>query len=276
MKLLSKLAAAAVLGIFLNGCIEMHTILKLNKDGSGSVEENIFVGKAVIDMFKEFVSAFADSTQPQQEFNLFEEEKIKSKTSDLGEGVEFVSMETIKTSEKEGYKAIYKFKDVNKVRLNQDPSNEVPMGEPTEASEKPKEEVQFKFTKGKPNRIEFKFPDEIKKTDKKKTDSPAETKEIDAEADSANMEQMVNVMKDMKAKIEIQVEGKITNTNATYVDGNTITLFDIDFEKLLSDVDKLEQFKKANPDSFEEVKKLVKDIPGIRVELNKKVFVEFE
>lgn len=276
MKLLSKLAAVAVLGILLNGCIEMHTILKLNKDGSGSVEENIFVGKAVIDMFKEFVSAFADSTQPQQEFNLFEEEKIKAKTSNLGEGVEFVSMETIKTSEKEGYKAIYKFKDVNKVKLNQDPSNEVPMGEPTEASEKPKEEVQFKFTKGKPNRIEFKFPDEVKKTDKKKTDSPAETKEIDAEADSANMEQMVNVMKDMKAKIEIQVEGKITNTNATYVDGNTITLFDIDFEKLLSDVDKLEQFKKANPDSFEEVKKLVKDIPGIRVELNKEVFIEFE
>lgn len=276
MKWFSKLFVAALLATTLNGCIEMHTIMRLNKDGSGSIEENISVRKGVIDMFKEFVSAFADSTQPQQEFNLFEEEKIKAKTSGLGEGVEFVSMETIKTSETEGYKAIYKFKDVNKVKLNQDPSNELPMGEPTEETEKQKEEVLLKFTQGKPSRIEFNFPDEVKKTDDKHIDNTFETEEKDAEADSANFEQMVKFLKDMKARIDIQVEGNITNTNASYVDGNTITLFDIDFDKLISDENKLEQFKKANPDSFEEVKKLVKDIPGIRVEMNKVVFIEFE
>lgn len=276
MKWFLKLFAVAVLGIFLNGCIEMHTVIKLNKDGSGLIEENIFIGKAIIDMFKEFASAFADSTQPQQEFNLFEEEKIKAKTSEFGEGVEFVSMETFKTDEKEGYKAIYKFKDVNKVKVNQDPSNEVPIGEPTEAAEKQKEEVLFKFTKGKPNRIEFKFPDEVKKTVEAKTDESMNTEESNPEADSADIEQMIKFMKDMKAKIEIRVDGKIINTNATHVDGNTITLFDIDFGKLISDADKLDQFKKFNPDSFEEVKKLVKDIPGINVELNKEVFIEFE
>jgi hypothetical protein len=83
-------------------------------------------------------------------------------------------------------------------------------------------------------------------------------------------------MKDMKAKVEIRIEGEIVNTNATHIEGNTVTLFDIDFGQLLSDTDKLEQFKKFNPDSFEEVKKLVKDIPGIKVELNKEVFIEFE
>ena len=96
------------------------------------------------------------------------------------------------------------------------------------------------------------------------------------EPDTADFENMVKFMKDMKAKVEIKIDGKIVNTNATHVDGNTITLFDIDFGQLLSDKEKLEQFKKFNPDSFEEVKKLVKDIPGIKVELNKEVFVEFE
>lgn len=276
MKLLSKTILLAALGIFLNGCIEMHTSITVKKDGSGFVEENILIEKEIIKMFTEFASAFADSTQPQQEFNLFEEEKIKAKISNLGEGIEFVSMETIKTSEKEGYKAIYKFKDVNKVKLNQDPSNEVPMGEPIEAFEKQKEEVIFKFTQGKPNRIEFKFPDEVKKTDKSKTNESINPGESNPEADSADFEQMVMFMKDMKARIDIQVEGEITNTNAAHVVGNTITLFDIDFDKLISDENKLAQFKKANPDSFEEVKKLVKDIPGIRVELNKEVFIEFE
>ncbi len=87
---------------------------------------------------------------------------------------------------------------------------------------------------------------------------------------------MIKFMKDMNAKFEIRVDGKITNTNATHVDGNTITIFDIDFAQLISDKDKLEEFKKFNPKSFEEVKKLVSDIPGIKVELNKEVYIEFE
>jgi hypothetical protein len=277
MKWFLKLSAISFAAIFLNGCIEMHTLITVKKDGSGLVEENIFVGKEVINMFKEFATSFGDSTQPQHEFNLFEEEKIKTKTSDFGEEIEFVSMENIKTEEKEGYKALYKFKDLNFVRVNQDPSNEMPMAESKDETKPANEYVFFKFIKGKPNRIEFKMPDEPKKEDKSVEQSKTgETTETSTDADSSAMESMIKFMKDMKAKFEIRVDGKITNTNATHVDGNTVTLFDIDFAQLLSDKDKLEQFKKFNPDSFEEVKKLVSGIPGIKVELNKEVFIEFE
>jgi len=277
MKLLSKLFALTIAGILLTGCIEMHTVITVNIDGSGLIEENIFVGKAVIDMFKEFAAAFADSTQPQQEFNLFEEEKIKAKTSDYGEGVEFVSMKAIKTDEKEGYTAIYKFMDLNKIKVNQDPSDEIPMAEPKEDVDPASKLVYFKFIKGKPNKIIFTFPDEKKKEETIKNDSTKdETADVNAGADTADLESMVKFMKDMKAKVEIRVDGKITSTNATHVDGNTVTLFDIDFAQLISDKDKLEKFKTLNPNSFEEVKKLVSDIPGIKVELNKEVYIEFE
>src|SRR3990172_9809634 len=178
MKFLYKLFALTTVGILLNGCIEMHNVITVNKDGSGLVEENIFIGKEIINMFKEFAAAFADSTQPQQEFKMFEEEKIKAKASELGEGIEFVSMESIVTDEKEGYKAIYKFKNLNQVKVNQDPSDEMPMAEPKEGSETTTEYVFFKFIKGKPNRIEFKLPDEPKKDEKSiekaKTDETTE------------------------------------------------------------------------------------------------------
>ena len=277
MKLLAKPILLITLGVLISGCIEMHTVITVKKDGSGLVEENIFIGKAIINMFKEFAAAFADSTQPQQEFNMFEEEKIKAKTSDYGEGVEFVSMKTIKTDEKEGYTAIYKFQDINKIKVNQDPSDEMPMAEPKEDADPASELVYFKFIKGSPNKIIFTLPDEKKKDDTTNVNTgEIETAEANAEADTADFENMIKFMKDMKAKVEIRIEGEIVNTNATHVEGNTVTLFDIDFGQLLSDTDKLEQFKKFNPDSFEEVKKLVKDFPGIKVELNKEVFIEFE
>jgi hypothetical protein len=254
----------------------MHTVITVNKDGSGLVEENIFIGKEIINMFKEFASAFADSTQPQQEFKMFEEEKIKAKASELGEEIEFVSMKNIVTDEKEGYTAIYKFKDLNKVKVNQDPSDEVPMADQEPGSETNNEFVYFKFIKGKPNRLEFTLP-EGKKEEKSINDTKTEqTTDNKMPPDSAEVEQMIKVMKDMKAKIEIKIDGEITSTNATHVDGNTITLFDIDFGQLISNKEKFEEFKKVNPDSFEEVKKLLKDIPGIKIELNNEVFVEFE
>jgi hypothetical protein len=255
----------------------MYTVVTVKKDGSGLIEENIAVGKEIVNMFKEFATAFADSTQPQEEFKFFEEDKIKAKTSEFGEGIEFVSMENINTDEKEGYTAIYKFNDLNKVKVNQDISEEVPMANQTESAEPKNEYVFFKFIKGNPNRIEFKFPEETKKEGKEdeqvETD---ETIETEAEPDSSDMENVIKFMKDMKVKFEIRVDGEITNTNATHVDGNTVTLFDIDFGQLISDKDKLEQFKKFNPDTFEEVKNLVSGIPGIKVELNKEVFIEFE
>lgn len=280
MKILFKLAILTAVGLFLSGCIEMRTLVTVKKDGSGFVEENISIGKEIIKMFTEFTAAFADSTQPQQEFNMFEEDKIKEKASDYGEGVEFVSMENIVTDEKEGYKAIYKFKDLSKFRVNQDPSNEMPMADQTESAEKKNEYVVFKFVKGNPNRITIVLPDESK-ADKKddeqtETDETAETTETEVEADSSDTEQMIKFMKDMKAVFEIRVDGKITNTNATHVDGSKVTLFEIDFAQLVSDADKLAQFKNFKPDSFEEVKKLVSDIPGIKVELNKEVFIDFD
>lgn len=276
MKSFMKVSALSFFAFLLSGCIEMHTVITVKKDGSGLVEENIFIGKAIIDMFKEFASAFADSTQPQQEFKMFEEDKIKAKASELGEGIEFVSMKNIKTDEKEGYTAIYKFKDLNKVKVNQDPSSEIPMGEQTQPSEPKNEFVLFKFIKGKPNRIELKFPDEKKEEKISAETKPDTTTESNVPPDSAEVEKMIKFMKDMKAKIELRIDGKITNTNATHVDDNKITLFDIDFGQLISDKEKFEAFQKINPSSFEEVKKLVKDIPGIKVELNKEVFVEFE
>src|SRR3990172_12127338 len=104
-------------------------------------------------------------------------------------------MENIVTDEKEGYKAIYKFKNLNQVKVNQNPSDEMPMAEPKEGSDTTNEYVFFKFIKGKPNRIEFKLPDEPKKDKKSdeqtKTDDTTETS---VEADSSDLESMIRFM----------------------------------------------------------------------------------
>ena len=48
MKLLARSILLISLGVLISGCIEMHTVVTVKKDGSGLVEENIFIGKEII------------------------------------------------------------------------------------------------------------------------------------------------------------------------------------------------------------------------------------
>ena len=64
-------------------------------------------------------------------------------------------------------------------------------------------------------------------------------------------------------------------TNASYVDGSTVTLMDIDFANILEDEEKFKELMSANPETVEEMKELVKDNPGIKVEIEEAIRIRF-
>jgi hypothetical protein len=89
---------------------------------------------------------------------------------------------------------------------------------------------------------------------------------------------MRNLYKDMKISIQVAVKGKIMTTNAVYVDNNTstLTLLEIDFGKLTADADEFKALMKKNPESIGEFKELIKNVPGIKLELEEKLNVKFK
>ena len=98
--------------------------------------------------------------------------------------------------------------------------------------------------------------------------------------DSTQGEQQLAMMREMlegaRIHMSVAVEGAITETNASYHNGNRTTLIEIDFDRLLEDEEQLERLSDANPQTTAEVKALLEGIDGIKIETGEEIRVRFE
>ena len=115
--------------------------------------------------------------------------------------------------------------------------------------------------------------------DRPSLSSEKEDEEIAVENETENQEMddnLIKMMEGMAMTISLEFNGEIVETNASYVDGSKVTLLDIDFSELLKDKESLELFKKNPPDNLDEMKAIVENIPGMKVEFQKPVKIKFK
>ncbi|GBD89135.1 hypothetical protein BMS3Abin03_03085 [bacterium BMS3Abin03] len=271
MKIL-KLIILLFIPLIFSGCIKVDTKVKVNKDGSGTIEETVLMSSAVIEMMTQFMSSFQDSTGTPEKFSLFKEDELKDKASELGKNVKYISGEEIKKDEWEGYKAVYAFDDLNTIRMEPDPNEKVPTGTGGDGENKEEEYYTFKFIPGDVAEVIIDRP-EIEKDIK----TEEETAEEETESGEEGMnDQFINMMKGMKISIVIEFNGEIVESNATYVDGSEVTLLGIDFSELLNNKESLEKLKKHPPENLDDMKELIGNIPGMKLELKRSITIKFK
>ena len=263
-----KIFVLLALSLALMGCFESIVLLRVNKDGSGTIEETVVIS----DAFMELMKSFGGEEEGEEEEEPINEQELIDKAASMGEGVRYVSAEPVKTDRGSGYKAIYSFSDINDVRINQNPGENVsppPMGGEEEG---PVEEwLRFNFRGGKTATLEIIYPRDM---EMEQEEEPSEG-EADMDSNPEMMEMMRELYQDMHIRIAVEVNGEIAETNASYVEDSTVTLMDIDFAKILQDEEKFKELMNANPSTVEEMKELVKDNPGIKVEIQDSIRIRF-
>jgi hypothetical protein len=214
----------------------------------------------------------------EEEFDFFDESKLKANAKNMGEGVTFLSGSKISIDDFEGYKATYAFEDINKVKINQNPGEKVPSvsqqdGPGTDG--KAKEHVIFAFQKGKPAELIIRSPK--KSIDSKSKDAgDTQPPRNDEKASDEATAQVKELFKGMKIALSVVVDGSIVETNATHRDGSKITLVEMDFGKLLEKPELFLQLSESQLKSLEESKVLMQQIPGIKVDLHDEIRIRFE
>jgi len=296
-----------VISIFaLTGCIQVDTLIKVKPDGSGVIEETFLMNKAFVQQMKAMMEEMAKQMgqqmeqqadqqvsegkkegEPQQEkesqkkpesFDIFNEKELKEKAGELGEGITYLSGSKIVTDDYEGYKAIYAFKDIQKIRINQNPGEKVPSG-PQQGgpdSKTKKEYITFNYTKGKPAELLIKLPAQKPKENSEDVPEDQTSAQTDDQQAEAMMSQMKGIFEGMKIAVAVEVEGEIIETNATHREGSRVTLMELDFGKLIEMAEHFKKFSLAQPETLEETKQFMKDIPGIKVELNEEIKIKFQ
>lgn len=275
MKKIRLLFVSLLVIVLLSGCIKVNTKINLNKDGSGTIEETFLMKNSVVNMMKEFVLAF-DSTNTE-EFNLFNEEELKTKAANYGEGVEFKSGEKLTEKGFEGYKVVYSFTDINKIKINPSPENKIPFGDEFEEGEAAvmDQNLKFSFTKGNPSTLVINFPQPDKFEDQTAQEDTSNAALQDSTFDADALQKAIELFDGMRISVLMNFDGNINSTDATYVDGSKLTLLDIDFSEIIKHKDIFEKLQKSKPETMEQFKEIIGDIPGIKIETKEKVTVKF-
>lgn len=265
MKQFFTLIFSGFLLLTFSGCLEVKSKIIMNEDGSGTVEEIVLMSKETASFFYEFIAIFQDPDSVK-EVELFSEESLIKQASTMGDGVTFLSREKIKNDKMEGIKVIYKFENINNLLIDQNPSVRAPI----EADEEPvenKQTINFSYKKGNPSVLTI--------INNSKEFEPTE-KPLDENETSPEMEERLKeIMNDLKFSLMIEFPKGFSSTNATFREENIITLFDIDFGKIVQNKDKWEKFMELPEGDFESLKKIMKDLPGIKIDLNKEIVVTF-
>lgn len=268
-----KVLLVLFIAFFLCGCFEVKQEIIVNKNGSGKIIETFMMSKAVVKQLNSLFSGLSDSKKKKSgSLDIYDKAKLKKDAANYGPDVKYVSSRKMSTKTKEGYRVEYSFKDIKDLKINQNPGDKSPKGSGAKSDTK-EENITFKFEKGDSSVLIVNFPEKTKskKEKKKKT-----KKKKDKEAEQKELEGVREIFKDFYIGITIRPAGEIVETDATFRDGNTITVLEMDFNKLLEDEKQFKSFAEKEPDTIEETKALLKNIPGFKVELNKTVTIKFK
>ena len=270
-KTFTKFVLFLITAILFTGCLEVNTTIHLNKDGSGTLEESVLMSSQVVQMISAFATSFDSTAADTNKFTLFQEDQLIADTAKYGSGVKYLSGKEVKEDGREGYKVLYSFSNINQLRINQNPNSKIDMEGVEFEEDTAHEFLHFDFNPGEPALLTIRMPS-VKDQEVSNEAASPDT----ASTNTEGMDELLKLMKDMRIALNLEVNGNITQTNASYVTGSRVTLFDINFNELLDNPEKLKMFKQENPKNLEEIKKIVENLPGVKVELNNPVNIRFE
>lgn len=262
------------LALSLGGCLNSNTLIIVKGDGSGTIEQTMTMNPQTAAQLQQMAGSFGGQGAAKKG-GFFNEQDLRDAASKMGEGVTFVSATPIRTAQAEGTKALYAFTDITKLRMNQKPTppggggtlQGVPGGSAPE-------DMLFRFAKTPRGTatVTAVFPegkiDQARKT--KPAAEPAKAPDPMQAAALAMVKQMFN---GFKVSIAMQPAGRILKTNSSYVDGQRVTLLEMDLGQLINDEATLQKLQAAG--SLEEVKRVMQGMKGVKINQDREVSVEF-
>jgi hypothetical protein len=271
------LTAIAAASLASAACFQSTTVLRINGDGSGTIEQTTLVTTAALRQLRQFAAiGHEDGKAP----DIFSIEQARQMAAALGPDVTVVSSTPIKTEEGEGSRAILQFHDINRLQVKQtSASDDVVVsrrGTSREAAE-----VHFALTHQADGhallRIIMPPPNmAVGMNGAQGSTAPAGSGGKARSRGNLPPEQLAMIKQlfaGMRVAIVIEPQGQLVKTTSPFTDGHRVTLVDVAFDQLFSDDTALSRLQTAR--SLDDVRSAMKSIPGLKVNLDPEITIEF-
>lgn len=260
--------------LFLSGCFQIERVINVNKDGSGTIEETVLMSQEFINQMKQMAAGFGGGKveEKRDESEYHDVEALKRDASKMGEDVKYVSSKPMEKDGKLGYHVIYSFKDITKIKIDENPADNMMS---SSGMGNDKEDMHFEFKKGKTSELTIIFPQEDDKDNYEEIEY-----EEEPESNSTISDQDIKMMKamysGMKISVKVVVDGKIIHTNATHKDGNVVTLSEMDFDVIMENEKAFQALVGSKDSSDEEMKMSMQKFKGFKADMNEEVVIKFK
>ena len=252
---IASLGAALVVLFGISSCLEVDQVITLKRDGSGTITEEMLIGKGLLTFLKDIPGDLADHPLA----GLYQEEKYEKLAVNYGVGVKFLKMERIARAGGEGVRVTYHFADINQVVVAPGSTlDELKMNKEKKGLRE--EPLCFEYAAGV---LTVKVPDLSASGTENGKESEAKESPVDLPALEKVMMQM---FKGMKISSRLIVDPGIQESDATYREGKMITFLNFDFDKIMENPKGIQALDKLDGSTRAELKAALEGVKGAVVE----------
>jgi len=258
-----RAVAVALLAVPLAGCFQSTTLIRVKADGSGTIEQRTLLTETAMDQLRTFAilgGGNPDATDPTTEA------QAKAMASTIGTGVTYVSSMPVQMDRLRGRETIYAFSDISQLRISEQPNipGNIPLPAAAGGNTPP---ISFALDKKPDGNIVLRlivprpaiFP------------SGPNGQPMAPSLDQITM--VKQLLAGAKLSVAVEPDGRLVQTSSPFVDGNRVTLVDVDIDKAAADPDLPAKLKAASDPAT--AKTAVNSIPGIRITLDPEITIEF-
>jgi len=255
-----RLSGVLAIGLLSGGCFQMTTLMKVNGDGSGTIEHRMVYTTAALAQLRQFAALGGGRGQGVDPLS---EQQARSMTASIGPGVTYVTSTPISSPLGQGREAIYAFTDVSQLRISTQPAAPGGLTVRTQAFSTTAETITFSLTHepGGNAVLHIHVP---------------EPNFLGALA-SPGAASQIGMIKTMLAGAQLllvaEPSGTLVKTSSPYVDGSRVTLLEVDLDQVLRDETLLPRLQAAK--TQDEAKAIVKNAGGLKINLDRDITIEF-
>jgi len=265
--LLAALACAVLSG----GCFQSTALIKVNADGSGTIEHQTLMTAAALAQLRQLAGLFGgNSGRPVDPFS---EAQARDLADKMGDGVTLLSSTPLKTAAGEGRANVYGFRDITRVRFTQvaTPGDTSVRASGLNLGDMGTVAFDLRRLDGGNSLLTLHMPGNLLDTLVNQAADPVGRRRTVTSADQ--LMTLRQAVAGLRLSIRIEPGGHLVRTSSPYVDGQIVTLFDLDLDELFKDDTTFTRLMDAK--TAAETADVLKDAHGLTINPGRDVTIEF-
>lgn len=267
-----KVAVCALLLSLLMSCLQTTVSVYVRSDGAGRIQETVLLTHDAVELLRGLQALDSD-----EEFSLVDRSRLAGAAERMGPGVRLISAVPVSIGSADGYEALYSFERIDDLVLEGNYGDRLAAnGLNSFDTFSGGERIEFGFSRNSVSRLSVAFTSAGDDTLGAAPEPPPEPVEPFPGPSGLDKVTVREYYRGMKYDLSVAVDGRIIETDASYVHDSSVTLMKVDFDLLLDDTAAVEELFYGTYDTLESLRSLVSGIPGMEIEPRDSIEVIFK